>query len=106
MKISVTRRTTCRLCGGSRLELVVPLAPTPVAEKYVTREELDQETPVYSLDLHLCLDCGHVQLLDVVDPEFLFDNYTYESANTRPLVQHFDETAQAAITGTIWPPTA
>jgi SAM-dependent methyltransferase len=97
MKISVTRRKTCRLCGGGRLELVVPLASTPVAEKYVTREELDRETPVYPLDLHLCLDCGHVQLLDVVDPEFLFDNYTYESANTRPLVQHFDETAQAAI---------
>jgi SAM-dependent methyltransferase len=97
MNISVTRRTTCRLCGGGQLELVVPLAPTPIAEKYVTREELGQETPVYPLDLYLCLGCGHVQLLDVVDPEFLFDNYTYESGNTRPLVQHFDETAQAVI---------
>jgi len=97
MKISVTRRKACRLCGGGQLELVVPLAPTPVAEKYVTREELDQETPVYPLDLHLCLECGHVQLLDVVDPVFLFDHYTYESGNTRPLVQHFEETAQAAV---------
>jgi SAM-dependent methyltransferase len=75
------------------LELVVPLAPTPVAEKYVTADELDQRQPVYPLDLYLCLDCGHVQLLDVVDPEFLFDNYTYESGNTKPLVQHFDEVA-------------
>jgi SAM-dependent methyltransferase len=76
------------------LELVVPLAPTPVAEKYVTQAELDQRQPVYPLDLHLCLECGHVQLLDVVDPEFLFDNYTYESGNTKPLVQHFDEVAE------------
>jgi SAM-dependent methyltransferase len=95
-KISVTRRKTCRLCEGGRLELVVPLAPTPVAEKYVTREELDQETPVYPLDLHLCLDCGHVQLLDVVDPEFLFDDYTYESGSTKQIVQHFDKTVEAA----------
>ncbi len=96
MKIKVSRRNKCRLCDGRRLELVVPLAPTPVAEKYVTREELDQETPVYPLDLHLCLDCGHVQLLDVVDPEFLFDDYTYESGSTKQIVQHFDKTVEAA----------
>jgi len=66
------------------LELVVPLAPTPVAEKYVTKDELDQPTPKFPLDLYLCLDCGHVQLLDVVDPKFLFDNYTYLSSNNQP----------------------
>jgi SAM-dependent methyltransferase len=76
------------------LELVVPLAPTPVAEKYVCKEELGQKQPMYPLDLYLCLNCGHVQLLDVVDPEFLFDNYTYVSGNTKPLVQHFDEIAE------------
>ena len=96
MKISVSRRNKCRLCDGRKLELVVPLAPTPVAEKYVTREELDQETPVYPLDLYLCLDCGHVQLLDVVDPQFLFDDYTYESGSTKQIVQHFDKTVEAA----------
>jgi SAM-dependent methyltransferase len=96
MKIKVSHRNKCRLCDGGKLELVVPLAPTPVAEKYVTREELDQETPVYPLDLHLCLDCGHVQLLDVVDPEFLFDDYTYESGSTKQIVQHFDRTVEAA----------
>lgn len=98
MNITVSRRSTCRLCDGGNLELVVPLAPTPVAEKYVTSAELNQQTPVYPLDLHLCMDCGHVQLLDVVDPEFLFDNYTYESGNTKPLVQHFDEVAGAVCT--------
>lgn len=93
---SVTRRNHCRLCDGPRLELVVPLAPTPVAEKYVTREQLDDPTPVCPLDLHLCLDCGHVQLLDVVDPAYLFDQYTYVSGNTKPLLQHFDEVAEDA----------
>src|SRR5215212_6815214 len=95
MKVTVTRRSTCRLCQSSKLELVVPLAPTPVAEKYATKEELSQPTPIYPLDLHLCLECGHVQLLDVVDPKFIFDNYTYVSGNTKPLVQHFGECAAA-----------
>ena len=97
MQVKVTRRKTCRLCDSSRLELVVPLAPTPVAEKYASKEELDQPTPSYPLDLFICLDCGHVQMLDVVDPAFLFDNYTYQSGNTKKIVDHFDEIAEATM---------
>ncbi len=95
MKISVSRRKTCRLCDGDKLELVVPLLPTPVAEKYVTRENLHEEQESYPLDLHMCLGCGHVQLLDVVDPKFLFSDFTYSSGNTKALVQNFEETAEA-----------
>jgi SAM-dependent methyltransferase len=76
------------------LELVVPLAPTPVAEKYVTQEELDQEQEKYPLDLYMCRDCSHVQLLDVVDARFLYDKFTYKSAKTKALVEHFEECAQ------------
>ena len=86
MQVKVTRRKTCRLCDSNRVELVVPLAPTPVAEKYVTKDELDKPTPSYPLDLYICLDCGHVQMLDVVDPAFLFDNYTYESGKTKRII--------------------
>jgi 2-polyprenyl-3-methyl-5-hydroxy-6-metoxy-1,4-benzoquinol methylase len=97
MQVKVTRRQTCRLCDSKRLELVVPLAPTPVAEKYVTKDQLDKPTPSYPLDLHICLDCGHVQMLDAVDPAFLFDAYTYKSGNTKKIVDHFDEIAQATM---------
>ncbi|MCF7762490.1 MAG: class I SAM-dependent methyltransferase [Verrucomicrobia bacterium] len=96
-EIKVTKRTTCRLCESPRLELGASLAPTPVAEKYVARDELDLPTPAHPLDLFICLDCGHVQLLYVVDSEYLFDNYTYVSGGTKSLVQHFDECAAATI---------
>jgi SAM-dependent methyltransferase len=94
MKISVSRRKTCRLCDGTKLELVVPLLPTPVAEKYVTRENLHEQQESYPLDLYMCLECGHVQLLDVVDPRFLFNDFTYTSGNTKALVRNFEETAE------------
>jgi SAM-dependent methyltransferase len=97
MQVKVTRRKTCRLCDGSRLELVVPLAPTPVAEKYATKEELHQPTPSYPLDLYICRDCGHVQMLDVVDPAFLFADYTYQSGKTKKIVEHFDEIAETTL---------
>ncbi len=90
----LSRRTTCRLCGSARLELVVPLQPTPVAEKYVTRERLQEPTEKFPLDLYMCCDCGHVQLLDVVDPKFLFHDFTYASAGTPALVQSFEDTAE------------
>src|SRR5437016_3548573 len=98
MKVSAVHRNNCRLCESARLELVVPLAPTPVAEKYVTREELNEEQPRYPLDLYQCHDCGHVQLLDVIDPKFIFDNYTYKSGKTKALIDSFNDCAQQTCT--------
>lgn len=105
MQVHVSRRDRCRLCDSTRLDLVVPLAPTPVAEKYVTADSADLPTPSYPLDLYLCLDCGHVQMLEVVDPTFLFDQYTYRSGNTKRIIEHFDEVAATTLqTFNIRPP--
>ena len=94
MKSFVRRRKSCRLCDSTRLELVIPLAPTPVAEKYVTREKLHEPTDRFPLDVYMCRDCGHAQLLDIVDPKFLFYDFTYASAGTKALVQNFEDTAE------------
>jgi SAM-dependent methyltransferase len=91
------RRSKCRLCDSDRLELVVPLAPTPVAEKYVSREDLDKSTMMFPLDLYMCRGCGHVQMVDVVDPAYLFDGYTYESGRTKRILDHFNEIAERTV---------
>lgn len=91
-QISVSRRTTCRLCDSADLRLVVPLAPTPVAEKYLAAGEVDQTQAVYPLDLYMCCACSHVQLLDIVDPKFLFAaDYTFLTSNTAGLVRHYED---------------
>src|SRR5438552_1862046 len=81
------RRTTCLLCDSSRLQLALPLAPTPIGNDYVL--SACQEQPYYSLNLFLCADCGNVQVEDVVDPELLFRSYTYSTAHSLGLVEHF-----------------
>ncbi|MGA2140288.1 MAG: hypothetical protein ABSH14_15635 [Verrucomicrobiia bacterium] len=43
MKISVSRRKTCQLCDGTKLELVVPLLPTPVAVVCAFNVELQRQ---------------------------------------------------------------
>ena len=42
MEVFKSKRDVCRLCESSNLELVVPLAPTPIAEKYLTKKQLGQ----------------------------------------------------------------
>ena len=66
MKIVHTKRNNCRLCEENFLELVVPLEPTPVAEKYLSKDQLKNEELVCPLDLYMCKSCGHVQLLDII----------------------------------------
>jgi hypothetical protein len=97
----LTRRTQCRLCGGGDLDCVLPLCASPIADAYVPAEQLSEPQPVYPLDLYLCRTCGHVQNLDVVDPELLFRHYGYVTASSPGLVEHYRRYARevAARTG-------
>lgn len=97
MAADVTRRTTCRLCESSDLELVVPITATPPGDAYVTRDRVGIPQPCYPLDMYICRACGHVQLLDVVNPSILFGHYTYFSGNSPGLVKHFEEYAADVI---------
>jgi len=72
------------------LSKVLSLAPTPLANAFVTAEELAREQRRYPLDLWLCRACGHVQLLDVVDPRILYEHYVYVSGTSPVFVRHFE----------------
>ena len=91
------RRGTCRLCGGARLGLVLSLAPTPPANAFVPTEALDRVQPTIPLDVFLCQDCCHAQLLDVVDPAVLFENYVYVSGTSPVFVKHFENYADVIL---------
>jgi SAM-dependent methyltransferase len=94
----VARRTTCRLCGGTNFELVMPILPSAIGDAFLPREQAEREEQrVYPLDVYLCLDCGHLQNLDVVDPEILFRNYTYRTSVSIGLVEHFRQYAATVI---------
>src|SRR6266404_4936488 len=90
---SVERRNTCRLCGSTDLELVFALAPSAIADDYVPPERLQEEQPAFPLDLFFCRACKHTQLLDSIDPELLFRNYTYVTSVSLGLVNHFEKVA-------------
>ena len=92
-------RNDCRLCGSTRLELVLPILPSPIGDAFVSKDQLNEVQDLYPLDTYLCLDCGHLQNLDVVDPEILFRNYTYRTSASMGLVEHFKKYAQTVVSG-------
>ena len=93
----VKHKTDCRLCGSTSLDHVLPIRPSPIGDAFVTKDRLGEPQELYPLDCYLCLDCGHLQNLDVVDPDILFRDYTYRTSVSLGLVEHFKRYAQSAV---------
>ena len=96
-RVMVRHRTSCRLCDSPQVEIAVPINPSPIADAYLPPERASEPQPSYPLDLYLCRRCGHVQLLDVVDPDVLFGDYIYSSSASPSLVDYFRRYADEVV---------
>ena len=97
MNAILNRRDRCRLCNQIHLTLALPLAASPIADAYVTPEMLNEEQGIYPLDLYLCLDCGHIQNIDIVDPNVLFRDYTFVTSSSNGLLDHYKQYANEVV---------
>jgi SAM-dependent methyltransferase len=95
----LTHRTTCRLCESDRLELVLPIRASAIGDAFTSQDKLDEPSKTYPLDTYLCLDCGHLQNIHIVNPDILFRNYTYRSSDSLGLVKHFQDYAKSVTAG-------
>ena len=84
------RRQTCRLCNSVKLEKILSFPRCPPVDNYRYANEPEIFLPDLPMDLYMCSDCGHAQLLDVVKPEILFGNYIYTSSSSPDLQEHFE----------------
>ena len=100
---ALSKRDTCRLCGSRNLDSALPLLPTVIADAYVSKEQLNDSQETYPLELFLCRGCGHVQMLHVVDPKVLFQNYNYFTSSSPWLVEHFRKLADELLSLVIPP---
>lgn len=85
------------MCGEPVLTPVLSLTPTPPANAFVRPDEASVVQECFPLDVFLCESCGHVQLLDVVDPTALFAQYVYVSGTSPVFVKHFQDYAAQVI---------
>lgn len=82
-------RESCRLCDSRNVAMAVPMAPSAIADAYLPPQDAEASKVRFPLDLYLCSDCGHLQLLDVVHPDVLFREYTFRTSSSAGLIQHF-----------------
>ena len=80
--------TTCRSCGSNKLELVLSLGATPLANALLSEEQLLLPESRYPLDLAFCHDCTLVQITETVSPAELFGEYLYFSSYSDTMVRH------------------
>lgn len=93
----------CALCGGWKLDEVLHLPATPLANELLD-DDLATREQMFPLDLQLCAACGHVQLGAVVDPGRLFRRYLYVSGTSPVTRQHFDDYADTVVRALPWQP--
>jgi len=58
-------------------------------DNYLSYTNKDILLPKFKMDLYQCKNCGHAQLLDVVNPDILYRNYVYKSSSSPDLFNHF-----------------
>lgn len=90
----VTRRIDCRLCNDTILKMVLPIKASPIADAFVSHDKKHLSQPSIPLDLYQCQTCGHVQNLDIVNPDLLFREYIFQTGSSAGLIEHFHKYAK------------
>ena len=92
--LAMTKRRTCRGCDSGDLLQILDFGPVPLAGGFLSRLDLAGPEPVFPLQVHVCEHCSLVQILDPIDPELLFQDYSFSSSTVKPLVDHFENYAR------------
>src|SRR5712691_2239514 len=78
----------CRFCGASLRTMMVDLGMSPLANAYLTTEQLHQMEPFYPLHVYVCERCWLAQLEAFTAPESIFTDYAYFSSYSDSWLQH------------------
>lgn len=86
------KRTTCRYCESNHVTKFLSLGKHPPSNSFIQPDKIAAEQR-YPLDLYICDACYLVQLMDVVPPEIIFDDYLYLSSSSKALKKHYADLA-------------
>jgi len=79
----------CGVDGSINLRSVWDLPNFPITEAY---GEYDVNYPKFDQELMICMSCGHLQLKNQVDPNFLYnmDDYAFRTQNNSKIYKEFE----------------
>ena len=87
----------CRVCRHETLGKFLSLGPTPLANRFLNREQLEETEPYFPLDVYFCNTCCLVQLVDIVPAQVLFREYPYLTGVSSPMKTHFAALAEEIV---------
>jgi SAM-dependent methyltransferase len=88
----------CRSCRSTDLQIILSFGDTPLADRLLTADQLDQPDLTAPLDLAFCPHCSLVQITATVQPEVLFgQEYPYFSSVSQTLLNHSRKNALELI---------
>ena len=80
--------TVCRTCKSNRLYMFLSLGSHPLANGFLRKEQLTEAEALFPVDIHVCLDCGLIQIPNNVPPDF-FRYYVYVPSASEAMHKHF-----------------
>lgn len=94
LKPDSRRLNGCRLCGAPFFPFKVDLGSSPTANQLHSSLEDAKSANRYGLEIGMCSNCKHIQLMEIVNPEILFSDYIYRSGTSATFVSHFTDLAK------------
>ena len=79
---------TCRFCSAPLRYVFADLGVSPLANSYLTADELNKVEPFYPLRVWVCDECFLVQAEDFESPEHIFSDYAYFSSYSESWLEH------------------
>jgi len=85
------KRKTCRLCNSKKVKIILPMPKSEPTDNFIKARSKHKKLPVSKIDVYQCKDCGHAQLLDVIDNKVLWKKHIYKSISSPDLINHFEK---------------
>lgn len=79
--ISFKKMTECAVCGSKSRESTIELPDFPLTEIYVD-ERITEKVGYLDQNFHLCKNCGHAQISNIIDHEILYGSSYYFRTST------------------------
>lgn len=76
----------CVVCESDLLELTLDLNNQPLANTYP--DKIHHDEPYYPLAVNRCLQCSHLQLTHIVNPEIIYKDYAYVSGTSQTYLDY------------------
>jgi hypothetical protein len=84
----VTEQHACRFCGHTLTWQLVDLGASPLCERFLRADQLDEMEPFYPLRVEVCDVCFLAQLPAYVPREDIFREYAYFSSFSSSWLDH------------------